>query len=114
MLLYFYVSRIIFNGFLTRENLPVIPGVAPFEYSSGTSIRGKTKTSHLANREVKVYLTRAAITAIAWDPKIKAYYKRKIAEGKHKASVINAVRAKIIARCFAVIKRKTPFVTLSA
>ena len=89
-------------------------GVAPFEHSSGTSIRGKTKTSNLANREVKVYLTRAAITAISWDPQIKAYYKRKTGEGKHKASVINAVRAKIIARCFAVIKRKTPFVTLRA
>ena len=103
-----------FQRFSAPRKFACYSGVAPFEYSSGTSIRGKTKTSHLANREVKVYLTRAAITAIAWDPQIKAYYKRKIAEGKHKASVINAVRAKIIARCFAVIKRKTPFVTLSA
>ncbi|SEG46215.1 hypothetical protein SAMN05216253_1121, partial [Bacteroides thetaiotaomicron] len=55
----------------------------------------------------------AAITAISWDPQMKAYYKRKIAEGKHKASVINAVRAKIIARSFAVIRRQTPFVTLA-
>lgn len=74
---------------------------------------GKTQTSSLANKEVKVYLTRAAITAISWDPQMKAYYKRKIAEGKHKASVINAVRAKIIARSFAVIRRQTPFVTLA-
>ena len=103
-----------FHRFSDPRKFACYSGVAPFEYSSGTSIRGKTKTSHLANREVKVYLTRAAITAIAWDPQIKAYYKRKIAEGKHKASVINAVRAKIIARCFAVIKRKTPFVTLRA
>ncbi|WP_278451462.1 IS110 family transposase [Parabacteroides johnsonii] len=83
-------------------------GVAPFEHTSGISIRGKTQTSSLANKEVKVYLTRAAITAISWDPQMKAYY----AEGKHKASVINAVRAKIIARSFAVIRRQTPFVTL--
>ena len=88
-------------------------GVAPFEHTSGISIRGKTRTSSLANKEVKVYLTRAAITAISWDPQMKAYYKRKIAEGKHKASVINAVRAKIIARSFAVIRRQTPFVTLA-
>lgn len=88
-------------------------GVAPFEHTSGISIRGKTQTSSLANKEVKVYLTRAAITAISWDPQMKAYYKRKIAEGKHKASVINAVRAKIIARSFAVIRRQTPFVTLA-
>ena len=89
-------------------------GVAPFEHTSGISIRGKTQTSPLANKEVKVYLTRAAITAIAWEPQMKAYYKRKVAEGKHKASVINAVRAKIIARDFAVIRRQTPFVTLVA
>ncbi|BCI62504.1 IS110 family transposase [Coprobacter secundus] len=89
-------------------------GVAPFEHTSGISIRGKTQTSPLANKEVKVYLTRAAITAIAWDPQMKAYYKRKVAEGKHKASVINAVRAKIIARAFAVIRRLAPFVTLVA
>ena len=87
--------------------------VAPFEHTSGISIRGKTRTSSLANKEVKVYLTWAAITAISWDPQMKAYYKRKIAEGKHKASVINAVRAKIIARSFAVIRRQTPFVTLA-
>ena len=89
-------------------------GVAPFEHTSGISIRGKTQTSPLANKEVKVYLTRAAITAITWDPQMKAYYKRKVSEGKHKASVINAVRAKIIARAFAVIRRQTPFVTLVA
>ena len=65
-------------------------GVAPFEHTSGISIRGKTQTSSLANKEVKVYLTRAAITAISWDPQMKAYYKRKIAEGKHKASVDSA------------------------
>ena len=89
-------------------------GVAPFEHTSGISIRGKIQTSPLVNKEVKVYLARAAITAIAWDSQMKVNYKRKIAEGKHKASVINAVRGKIIARAFVVIRRQTPFVTLVA
>ncbi|KAA6340248.1 hypothetical protein EZS27_011881 [termite gut metagenome] len=40
--------------------------------------------------------------------------KGKTAEGKHKASVINAIRAKIISRCFAVIRRQTPYVSLVA
>ena len=103
-----------FRRFSDPRKFACYYGVAPFEHSSGTSIREKTRTSPLANREVKVYLTRAAITAMAWDPQLKAYYKRKTDQGKHKASVINAIRAKIIARCFAVIKRRTPFVTLSA
>ena len=87
-------------------------GIAPFEYSSGTSIRGKTKVSSLANRKVKVYLTSAAVTSVRWDGQLKKYYQRKINEGKHKASVLNAVKAKIVARCFAVIKRQEPFVKL--
>lgn len=103
-----------FQRFSDPRKFACYCGVAPFEHTSGISIRGKTQTSSLANKEVKVYLTRAAITAMSWDPQIKAYYKRKIAEGKHKASVINAIRAKIIARCFAVIRRKTPFVSLVA
>lgn len=103
-----------FRRFTDPRKFACYCGVAPFEHTSGTSIRGKTRTSQLANREVKVYLTRAAITAMVWDTQLKAYYKRKTEEGKHKASVINAIRAKIIARCFAVIKRRTPFVTLSA
>ena len=34
---------------------------------------------------------------------LKAYYMRKVEEGKNKMSVINALRAKIVARMFAVI-----------
>ena len=89
-------------------------GVAPFEHTSGTSIRGKTRTSKLAAKDLKVLLTRAAITAMVHDPQIRTYYLRKVSEGKHKASVINAIRAKIIYRCFAVVKRQTPFVKLMA
>jgi hypothetical protein len=37
------------------------------------------------------------------------YYERKVAEGKNKMSVINALRAKIVARMFAVIKRNEKY-----
>lgn len=69
-------------------------GVAPFEHTSGTSIRGKTRTSKLAAKDLKVLLTRAAITAMVHDPQIRTYYLRKVSEGKHKASVINAIKGK--------------------
>ena len=88
-------------------------GLAPFEYSSGTSVRGGCHTSSIANHEIKVQLMRSAISAVQHDPQLKAYYQRKMAEGKHKFSVLNAVRAKV-ARCFAVVKRGTPYVQLQA
>ena len=36
---------------------------------------------------------------------LKMYYKRKVEEGKNKMTVINAIRAKLVARVFAVIRK---------
>jgi transposase len=84
-------------------------GVAPFEHSSGTSIRGKVRVSHLANKKLKSLLTMAAISAIQHDPELKAKYDQKIKEGKAKMCVINIIRAKLIERVFAVIKKQIPY-----
>jgi transposase len=46
----------------------------------------------------------AAVCAIKHDKEIKIYYERKIQEGKHKMSVLNAVRNKIILRVASVLK----------
>jgi len=89
-------------------------GLAPFEYTSGSSVRGKTKTSPLSNKELKTIFFRAASTAIQHDPQLKSYFNRKVAEGKHKLSILNAVANKIVLRIFAVAQRNEPFVKLSA
>jgi len=85
-------------------------GVAPFEYKSGTSIRGKTRVSHLANKKMKSLLNMAALSAKRHDKQLKDYYERKIKEGKNGMLVMNAIRCKIISRVFAAIKRETPYV----
>ena len=87
-------------------------GVAPFPHTSGSSIRGKTKTSKMANKAIKTLLHQGARSAILNDPQLKKYYQRKIAEGKNGMSVINAVCFKLITRIFAVIKRDSPYVKL--
>lgn len=101
------------NGFLSFKNsrkFACYAGIAPFPYESGTSIKGKTKVSHLANKKIKALLSSCATSAIRWNPEMKAYYNKKIKEGKHKKSVINAVRNKILSRIFAVVDRETPYV----
>lgn len=87
-------------------------GVAPFEYSSGSSIKGKTKVSHLANKKLKSLLNMAALSAKKNDTEMKEYFERKVGEGKNKMLVMNALRCKIISRSFAVIARKSPFVNM--
>ena len=46
----------------------------------------------------------AAIGAIRMTGELKAYYERKGAAGKHKMSVINAMRNKLISRLFACVQ----------
>jgi len=101
-----------FTNFTDPRKYACYCGVAPFEYSSGTSIRGKTKVSKSASVRIKTYITRSAISARRFDEQTKKYFNRKIDEGKHIASVTNAIKCKIIARCFAVVRRGTPYVNL--
>ena len=55
---------------------------------------------------MKSLLNMAALSAKKSDTEIKAYYERKIAEGKNKMGVMNAIRFKIISRTFAVLEKK--------
>lgn len=79
-------------------------GVVPFEHQSGTSLRGRTRVSPYADKTLKKILHLAAMSAIRLNNDLRSYYVRKVAEGKNKMSVLNAVRNKIIHRVLAVIK----------
>ena len=124
--LYKLITSVVGIGFVTAVNLIIYTkgftilndtrklacycGVAPFEYKSGTSIKGKTKVHFMANKKLKCNLHMASLTAIKSDAEIKAYYERKVAEGKNKMSVLNAVRNKLLARVVAVVKNQTEYV----
>ena len=72
------------NNFTCFENgrkYASYSGIAPFENISG-KYRGKTRVSHLANKRVKTLLSNGANSARKWDPELRAYYTRKIGEGK--------------------------------
>ena len=87
-------------------------GTAPFPNSSGSSIRGRTKISNLANKKIKSLLDLCAKSSIQFNEEMKAYYNERIAQGKNKMSTINIIRNKILARIFAVINRQSPYVNL--
>ena len=101
-----------FTRFASARKFNCYSGLAPFKHQSGTSIKGRTRVSHLANKGIKTLLNMAASAAIQHDQELKNYYQRRVAEGKSKMSCLNIVRGKIVSRMFAVIKRQTPFVKL--
>lgn len=100
-----------FESFDNGRKYACYAGIAPFEYSSGSSIRGRNKVSTFGNRRVKTLLTNGANTAIKWDPQLKNYYNRKREEGKDHKLIVNAISCKLVNRVFAVVKRQTPFVS---
>ncbi len=129
-LLYKLITSVVGIGFVTAVNLIVHTngftvlkdtrklacycGVAPFEYSSGSSIRGRTKVHYMANKKLKCNLHMASLTAVKLDADLKAYYERKVEEGKNKMSVLNAVKNKLLARVIAVVNKQQEYVKKSA
>ena len=102
-----------FTAFKNWRKFACYCGVSPFEYTSGSSIKGKTKLSHLANKKLKALLNMAALSAKKTDTEITASFEKKVSEGKNKMLVLNSIRCKIISRAFAVIQRNTPFVNVN-
>jgi transposase len=98
-----------FRLFIKAKQLACYCGVAPFEHTSGTSIRGRTRVSSFANKRLKRLLHMVAMSTISSDKQLSQYYHRKVSEGKNRMLVINAVRNKILHRLCAVIKRGTPY-----
>jgi transposase len=99
-----------FKKFDNGKKFACYSGVAPFEHSSGTSIRGKTRVSHMANKSLKTLLHMAAVGSISRPGEMKDYFDRRLTEGKNKMLVINAIRNKIILRIFACVKQDKLFV----
>jgi len=109
---YLMVFTRCFTTFENARQLACYSGVAPFEYQSGTSIKGRSRVSHLANKKLKTLLSMGALSAVKYDQELKQYYERKLRDGKNPMSVLIAVRNKMISRVFATIKRQTPYVPL--
>ncbi len=107
------VTTICFTKFNDSRKYACYCGTAPFKYSSGTSINGRTKVSQMANKKMKALFNLAALSAIQHDPELKLYFDNRMANGANGMSTINIIRNKIIHRVFAVVKRGTPYVVMA-
>jgi transposase len=107
-----WVLLVTTNGFVSfteGKKYACYAGVVPFEHTSGKSIRGKKRVSHMANKEVKVALHLAALSTIRGSGDLGIYYRRKVGEGKNKMSILNAIRNKIVLRVFACVRDNRPY-----
>ena len=108
--LYFIIATKGFTAFKNWRQFACYSGVAPFEYSSGSSIKGRTKVNHMADKKMKSLLQMCAMTTLKYDPQLKEYYIKKKEDGKNSMLVLNNIRCKLISRVFAVVNRETPYI----
>ena len=106
-----------FKAFDTPRRYACYIGVAPFDHTSGTSVKGRTQVSKICRTQQKAELSMAARSAVIHDPGLKRYYQRKMKEkggGKDvHGIVLNAVKFKLILRMFAVVKSGQPYKVLN-
>ena len=98
-----------FKQLTDPKKLACHAGVAPFEYKSGSSVRGKTSVSQHARKRLKSLFHLGAMSAIRMKGELQDYYRRKVAEGKNKMLVLNAVRNKLIHRVCSVVHRQQKY-----
>lgn len=106
---HFLAATEAFTRLCAPRKLACHAGVSPHEHSSGSSIHGKARVSHKADKRLKHALHMAVLGVAQGRGELGDYYKRKVAAGKSPRNVFNAVRNKVIHRVCAVIKRGTPF-----
>ena len=102
-----------FTRFTDPRKFACFAGIAPFEYTSGTSVKGRSKVHNCANKQLKSLLNLSAMSSIRYAGEYRTYYLRRVEEGKNKMSTLNILRNKILFRIFAVVKRGTPYVDLT-
>lgn len=99
-----------FKNFRSARKFASYCGLVPYTYSSGTSLSSKPRVSFFANRELKSLFHLAALSSL----RIKRFYlpqyfERKVQEGKHKMSVLNAMKNKLVHYIFACVLRDQPY-----
>ncbi len=98
-----------FTLFSNSRQIACYSGIAPFEHSSGSSIRGKTRISSKADKKLKGLLSRGVSTLLIHHTATKQYFERKTSQGKHQNLVRNNLKNKMLHTVFAVVRRATPY-----
>ena len=84
-------------------------GLSPREFRSGTSVRGRTRLSKAGSARLRTALYLPALTAVRFNPVLKAFDARLVDAGKPKMQAIGACVRKLVMRCYGVLKNRAPF-----
>lgn len=95
-------------GELNNKEISKLVGVAPINRDSGR-MRGKRKIQG-GRASIRTVLYMATLSATQCNPVIKAFYKKMVAQGKHKKVALTACMRKFIIILNTMVKNKTEWI----
>ena len=84
-------------------------GMCPFQHSSGTSLRSRPRSRGHGPAHMRKLLHLAARSVATHHPQFRAYYQRKLAEGKPKRLVLNNIANKLLRIICAMLRDKAAY-----
>lgn len=91
------------------KQLISLAGMAPKEFSSGSSIRGRVHICKMGGSDIRHSMYLSSMTAIRHNPGCKAMFERLKERGKNGRVALIAVGNKLLKQCFAIAKSGVPF-----
>jgi transposase len=84
-------------------------GLSPMEYSSGRTVRHRTRLSKAGNNNLRKALYMPALAASRYNPIVAALYQRLIERGKCRMVAIGAAMRKLLMLAYGVLKTRVKF-----
>lgn len=97
------------TAFENARAVAAYAGLTPWQFSSGSSVRKRTRLSKLGSARLRKALYFPAIVAKQHNPIVRAFCARLLAAGKSPMAVVGAAMRKLIHIVYGVLKTGTPF-----
>lgn len=97
------------HQFRSAEQLAAYLGLVPIERQSGTSLNARPRLSKAGPKTMRAALYMPAVTALRWNPHIRALKERLAMKGKTPMAIVGAAMRKLVHLCFGVLKTRTRY-----
>jgi transposase len=94
---------------LTARQWVAHSGLDPVHLDSGTSVHKRSRISRAGNRHLRRALYMPALSAVRWDPYIRAFYEALQLRHKTKMQAIVAVARKMLHAIYGIFRSQTPY-----
>ena len=93
-----------FKEISDHKQLAAFIGIVPYKYQSGTTVNKRPRIRHFGPPLTRKLLRLASVSVATHDKQFRAYYLRKVAQGKAKSLVLNNIANKLIKLACAMIR----------